>query len=248
MQWAQHWDDVLFLHYAVAPEALEPQLPPGLEIDTFGGQAWLSLIFFRLKLRPAGWPFLPGFSSLLELNVRTYVRCGGDPGILFLRMYADNWLAIQAAKLLTPLRYTLAKMSANGRGEREREFVCDDSRTPGRLDVRFQIADKPQPAHQCSLDAWLVERYRLYAPSPSGELLAADVEHEPWLVSPVHVTSSEDSIADELQLPLGDANLAHYSAGVTASFKPFYRVRPTVRFMPAAKHRPARAAARYDGR
>ena len=105
MIWRQRWMDVLFLHFAVDQRQLAQRLPEKLALDLFAGQAWLSYIFFRLQLRPAWLPLMPGFSSLLELNVRTYVRYRGQSGIYFLRMYADNPLAIAASRWLTPLRY-----------------------------------------------------------------------------------------------------------------------------------------------
>src|SRR4029079_567835 len=141
MTWLQRWTDVLFLHFAVAADELGPHLPPQLEIDTFDRTAWLSFIFFRLKLRPAGLPFLPGFSSLLEMNVRTYVRHRDQPGIYFLRMYADNRLAIHAAKMLTPLCYEHATMIDRPLPDGQRHVECSPSHIPGcGLSLNFQIA------------------------------------------------------------------------------------------------------------
>src|SRR4029079_4764947 len=79
--WLQQWTASLFLHFAVRPDELAPLVPPRLEIDTLSGQAWLSFVIFRLKLRPAGLPLLPVLSSLVEMNVRTYVRHRGHPGV-----------------------------------------------------------------------------------------------------------------------------------------------------------------------
>src|SRR5205807_954035 len=161
MTWLQRWTDVLFLHFAVAADELESHLPPQFEIDTFDGQAWLSFVFFRLKLRPAGLPFIAGLSSLLEMNVRTYVRHRDQPGIYFLRMYADNRLAIQAARWLTPLCYEHATMVDCKLGDSRRHIECvpaHDSRAGLSLD--FTIADHAAEASPGALDFWLLERYR----------------------------------------------------------------------------------------
>src|SRR5262245_29609107 len=109
MTWIQEWADVLFLHFPVSAAEVQRLLPRGIEVDKFDGRAWIGYIFFRLRVRPAWLPIVPGFSSLLELNIRTYVRCAGQAGIYFLRMYADNHLAIAAARLLTPLCYEPAR-------------------------------------------------------------------------------------------------------------------------------------------
>src|SRR5262245_7888988 len=102
MNWSQRWLDCLFLHFPAPPAAVARVVPPRLEVETFGGSAWISYVLFRLKLRPAWLPFVPGFSALLELNIRTYVRHRGQSGICFLRVLAENRLAIAAARLLTP--------------------------------------------------------------------------------------------------------------------------------------------------
>ena len=34
------WEELLFAHWPVAPDALRGDLPPGLELDLFDGRAW----------------------------------------------------------------------------------------------------------------------------------------------------------------------------------------------------------------
>ena len=60
MTWLQHWSEVLFVHVPVRGEDLAGHLPKGLELDTFLGQAYIGLVFFRLKLRLLGMPLVPG--------------------------------------------------------------------------------------------------------------------------------------------------------------------------------------------
>jgi len=223
MTWLQQWTDVLFLHFAIAADELEPHLPPQLEIDTFDSQAWLSFIFFRLKLRPVGVPFIPGLSSLLEMNVRTYVRHRGQPGIYFLRMYADNWLAIQAARLLTPLCYEHATMIDLRLPDAQRHVECwpAGDRSSG-LSVDFTIAGDATEVCPGSLDFWLVERYRLFVGRHDGAILAGDVEHPSWQVSAVDLSVLNNHIGEATGLPLGEApSAASFSTGVAARFNSF---------------------------
>src|SRR5262245_10940134 len=83
MIWSYRWLDCLFLHFTVSAAAVKPLLPPRLEVESFGGSAWISYVLFRLSVRPAWLPAVPGFSSLAELNIRTYVRHRGHSGICF---------------------------------------------------------------------------------------------------------------------------------------------------------------------
>ena len=101
--WSQHWLNVLFLHWQVPAAALRAHLPSALDIATYDGSAWVSLVLFRLRVRPRWLPYLPGLSDLVEVNLRTYVRFRDKPGICFLSVHADNRGAIFLAKRLTPM-------------------------------------------------------------------------------------------------------------------------------------------------
>ncbi|MFG1883340.1 DUF2071 domain-containing protein [Micromonospora sp. NPDC049102] len=50
-RWAllrQRWEDLTFLHWAVAPEVVAPLLPAGTAPDTIGGVSYVGLIGFRM--------------------------------------------------------------------------------------------------------------------------------------------------------------------------------------------------------
>ena len=222
MSWSQRWSDVLFVHYPAAVAELEPQLPPGIELDLLDGRPWISFVFFRLHVRPAWLPAVPGLSSLLELNLRTYVRCSGQSGIYFLSMHANNRLAIGVARLLTPLNYQSARMSYESDRDGWRVAKCSSqTNSEARFSVRFRTAGLPQPAIAGSLAAWLAERYRLFVGSKGGDVIAADVEHPPWDISPVTAEVKDDSLAAARGLSLEANAIAHYSAGVIARFGSF---------------------------
>jgi Uncharacterized conserved protein len=94
-------------------------VPPELEVETHDGTAWIGITPLRLTgLRARGLLPLPGVSSYLELNVRTYVNAGGDekPGIWFFSQDASSRLAV-AARRTYKLPCFHARMSALHRGE-----------------------------------------------------------------------------------------------------------------------------------
>jgi uncharacterized protein YqjF (DUF2071 family) len=210
--WLQHWDDVVFLHFPLPERQLRPLVPSGVAIDTYGGSAWLSYIFFRLNLRPAWLPNIPGFSSLYELNVRTYVRHRDQPGIYFLRMYADN-----------PLKYEVALIRYERRSDGSRRIACQPRSLPSSIELEFRIADLPPiPVAANSLDHWLLERYRAFVPRPDQSLLTATVEHPPWQAAPVELIRYDDDLRSALGLQ-SDARpaLMHHSLGLAARFNAF---------------------------
>jgi uncharacterized protein len=243
MTWLQEWTDVLFVHVPVSPDELLRHVPRGLELDTYDGRAYISLVGFRLKLRPAGLPFLPGLSSLLELNVRTYVRCHESPGIIFLRMYADHRVAVAAARLLTPLCYQPAKMRAARSDGGPSSFSCHSAASAGDFLAEFTISRPYQQPDPDSLAAWLVERYTLFVPTPAG-LLAATVDHPRWKIADAEAHLLRQTLTDRFAASAGDC-LLHHSPGVAATFHPFRSIgRPVAQTAVT----PARAAVHYAAR
>jgi uncharacterized protein YqjF (DUF2071 family) len=75
----QSWLDLLFAHWPVERAELEPHVPAPLELETFDGQAWITISPFLVEaLRLPATPPLPVLSRFPELNVRTYVTYEGS--------------------------------------------------------------------------------------------------------------------------------------------------------------------------
>ena len=109
----QSWDDLFFLHWEYAAEAIQSRLPAGLTVDTFEGKAYLGVVGFRMNaVRPLGLPALPWLSYFNELNVRTYVRdASGEPGVWFFSLDCDRAPAVVIARAGFGLPYEHAAMS-----------------------------------------------------------------------------------------------------------------------------------------
>src|SRR5437870_3967624 len=82
------WDRALMIHYEVDRAALQQVVP--FEIDLCDGKAFVSTVAFTLRnMRPRfggrllAWMVRP-IATHHFLNVRTYVRHGGEQGIYFL--------------------------------------------------------------------------------------------------------------------------------------------------------------------
>ena len=59
---------------------------------------------FRMtNVAPRGVPALPWVSAFPELNVRTYVRVGGRPGVYFFSLDAGNPVAVGVARVMAHL-------------------------------------------------------------------------------------------------------------------------------------------------
>jgi uncharacterized protein len=199
----QSWLDLLFAHWPVSPDALARLLPERVTVDLFEGQAWLGVIPFRLRdLGPRGLPGVPGATDFLELNVRTYVRVDESPGIWFFSLDAASSLAVAAARTVFGLPYFRADMSF----DRDGEWCVYRSRRR-RGDAAFEGRYRPSgpaaPAAPGSLDAFLVERYRLFT-TRGGIPFKVEVEHQPWPLRTAEAEIQLETMAAAAGVPLPD--------------------------------------------
>lgn len=207
----QRWERLLFAHWPVDANELSAHVPPPLVVDTHEGRAWLAVTPFDLaELRARGLPRLPGASSFPELNVRTYVRLGDKPGVLFFSLDAGSRLAVGAARTAYALPYHHAAMSIEQRGEwihyrceRDHDTVFDGRYRP------VGTAFTPQPG---TLEHFLTERYALYAAPRANVVHRGDIHHAPWLLRPAEAEIARNTMAEAAGIRLPDrAPLLHYA-------------------------------------
>jgi uncharacterized protein YqjF (DUF2071 family) len=215
--WVQDWRDLLFLHWQFSDSAVRTLLPDGLELDTRDGGAWVSLVLFRMNVRARGLPSFPGVSSFQELNLRTYVRRNCNPGIWFLRLYADNRWAIRLARTLTPLPYRWMRLVYE---ESDGAYSCYDSESD-KLSLQFQPVGAPKTPNEESLDSWLLERYRAFAPS-GQKICEGEVLHDRWSVREVELSVAANHVGHEWGLDLSRRpDAVHFADGFQARFRAF---------------------------
>jgi uncharacterized protein YqjF (DUF2071 family) len=175
-------EDVLFAHWRVSPEALRPLVPDDVEIDTHDGSAWAGIVALRVTaLRGRGLLPVPGFSSFLQLNVRTYVRGRDDkPGVWFLSLDASNRFAVEGARRRFGLPFFHARLSLDETGD-WCDVECARIGERGRVfSGRYRAEGEETVPAPGSLEAFLVERYCLYAIDRAGGLVRGEIHHEPW--------------------------------------------------------------------
>lgn len=159
----QTWIEVLFAHWPVDVSILRPMVPPILELDTYIGQAWISMLPFMLtNVRGRFLPSIPGARAFPELNLRTYVTYKGKPGIYFFSLDADHRLTVLGARMFFHLSYFYADMKDEKNGDGI-DYVSK-RRDYGKATFRaaYRPNSAPFTAEEGSLDYWLTERYRLY--------------------------------------------------------------------------------------
>jgi uncharacterized protein YqjF (DUF2071 family) len=212
----QRWLDLLFAHWRVPAESLRRVVPPQIPIDEFDGSAWVGVTPFKVeRLRARATPPVPGVSSFLETNVRTYTTINGEPGIWFFSLDAENRSAVLAARRFYRLPYFLAAMSAApSDGDRisyATERVSDDGPSAA-LDIDYRPAGPVEQAEPGTLDHFLTERYCLYALDGEGRVMRGDIDHPPWPLQPAEAELRRNTMGDQIGVELSGEPLLHFAA------------------------------------
>lgn len=216
----QSWHNLLFAHWPLPAEQLGPLIPAPLELDLHAGEAWLGMTPFEIRdFRARGLPAVPKLSDFPELNLRTYVRSAGKPGVYFFSLDAGSRVAAYGARIGFRLPYRTATMSVEEEEGEEPEashgtFRFRSERKGGL--ARFRAVYKPVgPTFQAvagTLEHFLTERYALFTVLRTGAVLEAEIHHRPWPLQPAEgsIEGNELAAAEGVPLP-DDAPLLHFS-------------------------------------
>lgn len=202
---AQIWDDLLFAHWPLPLETVRPLVPAPLEVDTFGGRAWIGVVPFGMHgVRLRGTPPLPWLSRFLELNVRTYVTLGGVPGVYFFSLDAANPVAVAVARRWYRLPYYRAAMRWRSAGG---EVTYESRRThrgapPAELRARYRPHGDPFTAAPGSFDEWPTERYCLYTVARGGRVYRGEIRHPRWPLQRAEAEIAVNTMTEPLGIVL----------------------------------------------
>jgi len=193
------WMSVLLIHYEVEPGRLQAEVP--FRLDVRDGKAYVSVVAFsqeRLRFAFGGemtnwvgrW-----FANHDFLNVRTYVRHGGETGIFFLA----EWVPKRVATWLGPPLFGLPYRF--GRIEYEHGEQLMRGRVQGRESgfsyrAKRDGAECFAPCEHGSLDEFLLERYVAFT-EWRGWRRRFRVSHEPWPQARLEVTVDDESLLRE---------------------------------------------------
>jgi uncharacterized protein YqjF (DUF2071 family) len=207
------WHDLCFMHWPVDAATLARTLPPGVVLDTYRGRAWLGVVPFRMAdVAPRGVPGVPGLSAFPELNLRTYVTAGGEPGVWFYSLDAAQPLAVRLARQFFHLPYFDARMwmSRDNGVTRYASLRTHRRAPPGRFAAAYRPVGDPISAPPGSLEDWLTNRLNLYSADARGRVYRGRIEHEVWPLRRAEAVIGHNTLAAPLGLELcGEPHLLH---------------------------------------
>jgi uncharacterized protein YqjF (DUF2071 family) len=221
----QTWHDLLFAHWPLPPQVLRPLVPAQLPLDAYEGQCWVAVTPFHMRnVRPRALPAIPGFSSLPELNVRTYVKRENKPGVYFFSLDAGILSAVFAARSFYRLPYYYARMKVGVGGNGIRYHSV--RRVPANAEFRggYRPAAPVQPRPPGSLEHWLTERYCLYT-TTGRSTFRAEIHHVPWPLQDAEAEIEVNTMAGAAGITLPDVPpLLHFSRKLEVLVWPLRRL------------------------
>jgi uncharacterized protein YqjF (DUF2071 family) len=214
------WKDVVFLHFEVDSELLQPSVP--FPLDLLDGKGYVSIVAFDQQqfrtplLAGLPSPLIRPLGSYPICNLRTYVRCGSEPGVSFIREWEPNPLSA----LLVPLVYGLPQRVARIRYEHNRQdnaFFGHVVRHERQLVLTAHIDYQAELAiaEFGSLVAFLSDRYTAFQ-QVGRRRQRFRIWHVPWMQHGIEARVERSDLAHQVGSWWDTARpvAASYSPGV----------------------------------
>ena len=218
----QSWLDLTFLHWAVAPEVVQPFLPTGTRADVIDGQTYIGLVAFRMyRIGWLGLPGMPWIGTFPETNVRLYsVDESGRRAVVFLSLDAARLVPVLVARIGFKLPYVWSRMSVRRQADDVVEYRSR-RHPPGRSSVQSHIevrigrrVEEPSAAEHFMTARWGLHyaplRRTLYLPN----------EHPRWSLHRAQLLEFNENLVAAAGLPAPDRppDSVLYAPGVPVRF------------------------------
>jgi uncharacterized protein YqjF (DUF2071 family) len=184
------WHFLAMLNYRIDAAVLSPLVPAGTELDTWQGEAIVSLVGFRfLDTRLCGLP-VPFHRDFDEVNLRFYVRrlAGGEVrrGVSFIKEIVPRRAIAAVARFAYNEPYVACPMRSRTPGGL-------DAAEPGAVEYAWRAhgrwhrlgvttsGEASRPAAGSEAE-FITEHYWGYTPQRDGSTIEYEVRHPPWRV------------------------------------------------------------------
>jgi len=220
----QGWRDLLFASWSMPIDKLRAVVPSELEIDSYEGRAWVSLVPMRVE----GAHFrdispIPGLEDFCEINLRTYVKLGDQRGVYFLSIDCGDAVADWLGDKLFGAPFLRANIAMVEQGG---EFYFISRRTQSEMPgaafaAGFRPVGEAFPTSSDPLAQFLLERYFLALSDKQGSVVRVNIQHPAWSIQKAETEIRANSICSAGGLGLSGApEHAVYSAGTDTLIYP----------------------------
>jgi uncharacterized protein YqjF (DUF2071 family) len=184
------WRKLIMANYIVAEELLQPFLPVGTELDTYGGHCYVSLVGFlfqntRLKSVP-----IPFHRKFEEVNLRFYVRHTKSTGerrrgVVFLSELVPRLALSLVANAVYGENYATVPLRHHWEQDGEQRSVRYRWRFRNQWnELQVRAAVDPLPIKANSTEEFFTEHYWGYT-KRGAWTSEYEVLHPRWMMYPI---------------------------------------------------------------
>jgi uncharacterized protein len=177
------WRDLIGVTFACEEERLAPYVPAGAVVDHLHGAARVSLVAFEFsRTRVRGVP-IPGCIRFPEVNLRFYVRHGGERAVVFIRELVPRRMVATVARLRYNEPYVRVPMACSSRVDATAGTTTVDHRFAAGSSLRVTAtlaAAVPSPDSDAF---WLTDHALGVGTRRDGASVLYRVDHPSW---PLH--------------------------------------------------------------
>lgn len=208
-EYYQEWNNALFLHWSFPYEAIRELVPKELQLDSFEGKYYISLVAFTMqKIYPKNLFPLKFISDFHEINIRTYVDNNDKKGVYFLNIEAEKALSSFIARELSGLPYEKSEIHRS-----VDTYTSINSNKNFSLDIEYKTGNLL--THKSKLDLWLTERYCLYL-DKKNHIYRYEIHHKEWDIRQVEFSRLDINykLTSSIDLKKKTPDAFHFSEGV----------------------------------
>ena len=215
----QNWEDVLFIHTPVAHYLLRPLVPKPFEIDTYDGRSWVSIVLFQAThSRLRYMPSFISYPSFYQMNIRTYVKFGREPGVYFFSINTNSGFVNFGGRFVS-LPFQNANL--NMQQSQDTFYFEVNRQIKSNNNMLFKVAYEPHPASITprvdTLPYFLTERYCIWM-IQGKRIVKAPIFHSHWNLHDVKLSIKENR---GLPFSFSEDTIVHYNAFKHAVIHPF---------------------------
>jgi uncharacterized protein YqjF (DUF2071 family) len=216
----QVYEHLLLVHWPVPEETLRDTLPDGLEPVSFEGRYWVGHdVYLGTHGRLLQLPLPPGFDTSPVVTLRTIVDVEGVRGLFLLSMDLPGAVIAGLQRSSLQLRSHDARVKIEEESG-EVQVECQRADGEARLLATYRPSGPPAAPAPGSRELFFLGGDRLYS-GETGRLLAIDVVHGPWQLTPATLRIDVDTIPASCGFPAPGADaIAMYQRTQTAQVTP----------------------------
>jgi uncharacterized protein YqjF (DUF2071 family) len=184
------WENLIMANYAVDPTILIPYLPKGVELDSFEGKCYVSLVGFMFNKTKIFNVPIPYLGSFEEINLRFYVvRKDGDTlkrGVVFINETVPYAAVAWMANYLYKEHYTAVKTKHDWElTDTSKKINYSWKKNKKWNTIQVNAQSKSNSMKNGSIEAFIFEHYFGYTRVNENKTLEYGINHPSWKINQV---------------------------------------------------------------